>query len=313
MAASGSYDFSMSRDDLILSAHQHIGAVGEGETCTTAQTTEAAKLLNMIVKLRAKDGMPLWALKRGYVLPVTGTASVSTSGQIASSYVQTTTSAAASSGGSTVTLTSVTGVANGYNIGIGLDDGTMQWTTVSGAPSGSVVTLATTLTDDVASGNYIYVYQTANRVPRIIRVIEANVNNLVGSNSYPINQISRTEYYELGNRTAASTPNQYYMDIGLTSQEMYVYPRFSNSQAIIEFSYQAPFQDFDASTDTPDFPQEYYLPLMMELAFFLGPKFGVPSDERKLLLQEAQMYFSMALESSYPEGSIFVQPNRDMH
>ena len=87
----------------------------------------------------------------------------------------------------------------------------------------------------------------------------------------------------------------------------------SRSQAIIEFSYQAPFQDFDASTDTPDFPQEYYLPLMMELAFFLGPKFGVPTDERKLLLHEAQMYFQMALESSYPEGSIFVQPNRDMH
>lgn len=312
MTTSGSYDFSMSRDDLILSAHQHIGAIGEGETCSTAQTTEAAKLLNMLVKLRAKDGMPLWALKRGYILPVTGASYVATGAQIVSSYIQTTTSAASSSGGSTVTLTSVTGVANGYNIGVEQDDGTMLWTTVNGAPAGSVVTLATTLTDDVASGNYVYVYQTANRVPRLLRIIEGNIKSVSGSTTYPINQISRTEYFELGDRTAASVPNQFYADVQLTEQDVYVYPRFYGGDQLIEMTYHSPFQDFDASGDTPDFPQEFYLPLMVELASLLGPKYGIPIDERKQLLAEAQMYFQQALETVYPEGSLFIQPNRDM-
>lgn len=313
MTTSGSYDFSMSRDDLILGAHQHIGAVGEGETCTTSQTTEAAKLLNMLVKWRAADGMPLWALKRGYLLPVTGVSSISTGSHIVSTYVQTTTSAAAISGASTITLTSVTGVANGYNIGVEQSNGTMLWTTVSGSPSGSTVTLATPLTYAVASGGTVYVYQTANRIARLLRIIEGNIfDPITGSRSYPINQMSRTQYFELGDRTAASVPNQFYVDVGLTSQDIYVYPRFYGGDQLIEFSYQAPFQDFDASTDTPDFPQEFYLPLMVELASLLGPKFGVPIEERKSLIQEANMYFNKALESTYPEGSLFLQPNKEM-
>lgn len=312
MSTSGSYDFSVSRDDLILSAHQHIGAVGEGETCTTAQTTEAAILLNMIVKLRATMGMPCWALKRGYVLPVTGTSSISTAGQIVQSYVQTTTSVAAISDASTITLTSITGVATTYNIGVTQDNGTILWTTVNGAPVGSVVTLTAPLTYAAASGNVVYVYQTANRVQGIIRVIEANINDLVTSKTYPINIMARNDYYNLGDRTAASVPNQYWMDIQLASQEMFVYPRFYGGNAIIEFSYQIPFQDFDASGNTPDFPQAFYLPLMKELASLLGPKFGVPIEERKALLSEAQMYFELALETVYPEGSLKLQPDMDM-
>lgn len=311
MSTSGSYNFSVSRDDLILAAHQHIGAVGEGETCTSAQTTEAAILLNMITKLRANMGMPVWALKRGYVLPVTGASSVSTAGQIVTTYVQTTTSAASAAAATTITLTSVTGVSDTYNIGVEQDDGTVLWTTVSGAPAGSVVTLATGLTAAVASGNVVYVYQTANRVPRIIRVHDVNINDLVAGNTWDINQVDRSSYFSLGDRTSASVPNQVYMDIQLTSQEMFVYPRFYGGDAIIEFTYQVPFQDFDASSDTPDFPQEFYLPLMKELAALLGPKFGVPSDERKALLAEAQMYFNMALETVYPEGSMNIQPDGD--
>lgn len=309
MSTSNSYDFSIDRNGLILAAHQHIGAVGEGETCSSNQNTEAAILLNMIVKTRAAMGMPLWALKRGYVLPVTGTSEIATSAQVVSSYVQTTTSAASSSGATTITLTSVTGVSNTYNIGVEQDDGTMLWTTVSGAPAGSVVTLATALTDDVASGNYVYVYQTANRVPRIIRVTDMNINNLTSASTYPIEQVARESYYNLGNRAATGTPSQAYVDVGLTAQSFFVYPRFLYGDVIIEFTYQAPFQDFDASTDTPDFPQEFYLPLMMELASFLGPKYGVPLAERKQLFSEAMAYFDMALTSNYPEGSMFIQPD----
>lgn len=309
MATSSSYDFSIDRNGLILAAHQHIGAVGEGETCTSAQNTEAAILLNMLTKLRAKDGMPLWALKRGYTLPVTGASSVSTGGQMVTTYVQTTTSAASISGATTITLTATTGVANGYNIGVEQNDGTVLWTTVSGALAGSVATLATGLTAAVASGNVVYVYQTANRISRIIRVHDADVLDVVAGGTHNINQITRPEYFGLGDRTSASVPSQFYMDIQLTSQEMFVYPRFDGGDHLIEFTYQRPFEDFDASTDTPDFPQEFYLPLMMELAFLLGPKFGVPIEERKLLLAEAQMYFAAALESNYAEGSLNIQPD----
>ena len=51
------------------------------------------------------------------------------------------------------------------NIGIELDDGTIQWTTINGAPAGSTVTLTDALTDDVASGNAVYVYTAKTNRP----------------------------------------------------------------------------------------------------------------------------------------------------
>ncbi len=68
----------------------------------------------------------------------------------------TTTSAASSKGTFTVTLTSVTNIADGDAIGITRDDALVQWNAVDGTPSGSVVTLLEALLDDVASGNTVY-------------------------------------------------------------------------------------------------------------------------------------------------------------
>jgi hypothetical protein len=50
----------------------------------------------------------------------------------------------------------VTGVATTYNIGVQLDDGTFQWTTVNGAPSGSTVTLTAVLTDSAAPATWFW-------------------------------------------------------------------------------------------------------------------------------------------------------------
>lgn len=307
MASSGSYDYSIDRDGLINLAHQHIGAIGEGETCSANQITEAAKLLNMLCKLRAADGMPLWSLKRGAILPFSDASSIATNSHVVTSYNYTTTSAAAASGASTIVITSTTGFANGYTIGIELTSGTMQWTTINGALSGSTVTLTATLTEAVVSGAAVYVYQTTNRIQRPLRILQGNILNSAGSNSYSIEQVARENYFSLGNRTVEGTPNQFYYDPALDNGNIYVYPRFSDGDDVIEFTYHRPFQDFDASTDTPDFPQEFYLPLMIGLAALLGPKFGVSIEERSALTKEAEYYLIQALETVVPEGSMLIQ------
>src|SRR3990167_4718307 len=93
MSSSNSYNFSITRDQLITDALLYIGAIAENETPTAAAVSEAARLLNMIIKLRAADGMPLWALKRATILPETDVSSINTTGHIVSSYVNTTISA----------------------------------------------------------------------------------------------------------------------------------------------------------------------------------------------------------------------------
>jgi hypothetical protein len=67
----------------------------------------------------------------------------------------TTLSSGASATDTTIDVTSATGVTSGDIIGILLDDGSTQWTTVNGAPSGTTITITDALTGNTASGNSV--------------------------------------------------------------------------------------------------------------------------------------------------------------
>lgn len=312
MATSGSVNLATSRDELIKAAYQHIGYIGEGDTPSSTQYSEAALILNWIAKLRMTDGMPLWSLKTGYVLPVTGVSSVVLGGSdhAVSSYTATTSSAAASSGASTITVTSTTGFSNGYAIGIELSDSTMQWTTINGAPSGTTITLTATLTGAMSSGAQVYAYSTSNRIVRPLRVVDAYLYSVVDDSRHPLNVVTYSSYNSLGAPTSTGVPNQVYYDPSLSSASLFIYPRFLTGDNLIQIRYHRPFDDFDASSDEPDFPQEWFLPLMMELAALLGPKAGLSIEERRTLFQEAAAYREMALSNGTEEGSFRIMPER---
>jgi len=309
MTTSGSIDFSVSRDALIKAALQHIMVLQDGDDPSATQLSEAATLLNMLVKAKMADGMPLWALKTGYILPQTGVSQIDVGGtgdHCTLSYVQTTTSAAAILGASTIVVTSATGFANGYYIGIVLADNTIQWTTINGAPSGTTITLTATLTGAVSSGAVVYCYQT--KMQRPLRIVDAYRLDQIGNTRAPINLITYQQYRSLGNHTSASIPNQIYYDPQLVDGILSVYPRFSDGQYVLEVRFHRPFEDFDSASDTPDFPQEYYLAIMTNLAALLAPKNGLPLQERTTLLKEADYYWQQALSYGTEEGSFNIQP-----
>ena len=309
MTTSNSVDFSVTRDNLITLAYQHVGVVGDGETASADQITEGALLLNMLVKARQADGMPLWALKRGFILPLTGVSSMTMgSSHAVTTYVTTTLTADSAATDTTLTVTSITGISTAHVIGIELDDGTVDWTTVNGAPSGTTVTITTGVTTAASSGNRIYTYATTNRVTRPLKILQANILTPADDLGQPIRVITRDEYFSLNNRTLATGPNTLFYDPQLTGV-VYFWPRFTTGTEIIEFTYHRPFEDFDATGDTPDFPQHWYMALMTELAWALGAKGGVPPEERGALFKEAQFYIEQARTADPEEGSIYFGVN----
>lgn len=294
MATSGSVDFSVSRDDIITDALIDLGVMGAGDTTSSASFTDhsaamAIKLNNIVKQFSGQSdfggGIKMWSRKTGYLFLQKGEAeytlgpTVATTGdtdKFAHSYVTTTTSAASSSGGSTITLTSVTGVATTYRIGVQLTTGYMQWTTVNGAPSGSVVTLTNTLTGDVASGARVFCYATTSQGRRPLSILTA-VSRDTSNNDSPVDPMIREDYESISTKMTNGDPNQYHYAATLTDGTLYFNCQVNDPTDVLRIVYVSPIEDFDAAANTPDYDPSWYRFLCFALKFDACGQFGQES------------------------------------
>lgn len=76
--------------------------------------------------------------------------------------LSTTLSGAEASGQTTLSMTSITGIASGDIVGIYLDSGATHWTTVNGSPSGGTIVVTDALPSDAASGNRVVINRWTN-------------------------------------------------------------------------------------------------------------------------------------------------------
>lgn len=317
MALSGSVDFAITRDDLIQQALQYIGAIGEGVTPDSTQLSESATLLNILIKHWEADDIHLWVRNYGFILPTSDISNVSLGaegGNATASYVYTTTSAASVSGASTLTVTSITGMSSGDNIGFQLDTGKMQYTTINGAPSGSTVTLTAVTTSIVDSGAAVYTYTT--KIGRPVTILDLWRRLSSDNTDTPMERISEQEYNDLPTKEIESTPVQWYHDTTLGfgasgypgNSDLYFWPRFENGLFVLMYRYTKPFDDLDAASNNVEFPQMWFLPIMLGLAWLLSGKHGIPIKERAVLFQEMTVAKIAALGFDQEKGSLFIQP-----
>jgi hypothetical protein len=319
MALSGSTDFGLTRDQLITASLQEIGAIGDGDTPTPTQLSESNTLLNMLIKNWATDGMQLWMRYYGYIFPIHNTNLVqlgAEGGKAATSYTYTQTSATSSSGATTITVDSITGISTTNIIGVEQSDGTMHWTTVNGAPAGSTVTLTAALTSDVTVDAAVYVYATTAALKRPNRILEAFRRESSSNIDTPMTQITNQEYNRLPAKTEEGTVIQWHYDLPLNMStsgypgngDFYFWPRHSDGKYVIVIKYIKHFDDLDVAGNNPEFPQEWFLPLMKGLSWLLAAKNSVPYQERKILMEEANMLKNLALDHDVEMGSLFIQP-----
>lgn len=126
---------------------------------------------------------------------------------------------------------------------------------------------------------------------RPLRIIEAFYRD--GTNDTPLEQNSREEYWDLGDKSSEGRPNQIYYDPQLTLGVLYVYNPADASTAgdTIHLVYQRPFEDIDALTNEFDFPQEWYVVLEYNLAVDLALRNGIKQSRISQLKSQAMEYF----------------------
>ena len=292
VSTSGSWDFSRTAAQVIASAYEDIGAIAPGGTVSSADSTMALARLNMIAKQfqGTADGAPglkvhtrqrvTLFLAKGQQQYLVGPAS--TDARATTQYGRTTLSGAEAANQTTLSITSntdtttypgttVTMTASDI-IGIELDDGTIHWSTISGTPS-TTADIATGLASAAAAGNYVYWFTSrAQRFP----VIESAVLRNSSLNDTGLDVYTVPQEYELGvaDKYADGQPQAILVEplriatrVTLNSQ-----PTDVTQQILMTVLY--PAEDYDASSDDIAFPQEWLMPLALQLSFNIAPTYG---------------------------------------
>lgn len=310
MTTSNSVDFSLSRDDIIRAALEEIGEVAEGEGISPDRTAAATLRLNSWVKSLMAVGAKLWAMKQATLFLTVGTANYSlgaTGTHCTNDYVQTTLSTAEALGSTSLGLTAFAGMSASDNIGIVLDDGTIHWTTISGAP-GATTTIAVGLASAAASGNVVFTYTTKINRPQRIDTEGAYWRSSATQDT-PIKLISRAEYAQLSNKTTPGKIVQAFYDPQFINGQIYLWPTPDSASDVLRFWYERILEDFDASTDTPDFAIEWGEALILGLASRMAPSTGIPLQERIELKARADESLFIAMGYDRENTSMLCQPD----
>lgn len=286
MATSGSYDFTSTTGDIIRDALYNIGILAQGVEPDSYQYDKGVRQLNLMIKSWKNKGIDLWCYQQITIFPVVGQEffKIGPSGDRAAADAHLTNLAAdAASGASTISVDAIGDTASGDAIGVELDDGTLQWTTVNGAPSGTTITLTDTLTGAASDNNRVYTYNALTQ--RITRFMQGRTINKTG-NEAMMHEVSQMEYDLVTPKSSQGLPNQWYYNPQLDNGRFYVWQTFSSVSDVIRITGQRPIQDVDVVTDNPDFPVEAQEMLGWNLARRMLVPYGITDPEVKQEVKE---------------------------
>lgn len=233
MATSGSYNFTATRDEIIRSALRKAAALGDWEEPTTDQVTEAAFLLNSVIKSYHQIGMPVWA-HRVVEIPCVH---FDSDGKV--------------------------------TLGVG---------------------------------------ETIN-TPKPLKISQCFLEVDGGQRELWISD--RQTFHSFSHNASLGTPTTVYYQPERATGELFVYQRpdtYHQTNASLLLHHQTTLQDVDVAADELDFPVEWILLMIYELACHIAPDYGVPIQERNLLELTRQRLKKESLDFDVEEGSLYIQP-----
>lgn len=319
MTTSGVATFSATRNQIILAAGRKAGASKRGSTMGATDIAEFDFQLNAMVKRWQAKGLHIWTFQEATLFPQLGQkryALAKTSADHCAetnSYLTTAISAAEAAGQTTLSIDANTDgtltMANGDKIGVTLDDGTIQWSTISSSTA-TTVTIGAALTDSASDDNPVYSY-TSNIV-RPLKVIGARVFDVATGLETPVgSMLSHLDYQALPNKDSTGEVTSIHYDPQLNTGYLYLWQVPADVDALIRLTTRRPIEDFTTAADNPDLPQEWIDTLVWNLGYLMAPEHGV-SGQRLL---ELKGFAAETLDDlsgfDREEGSLFFQPDND--
>jgi len=271
MATSGTYDFSLTANDIINEALEDLGVIVPGGTPASAITTSALQRLNVITKALSTRGIRVWSVDwvtKTFSAPseVTGT-----DGNVYTC-IKGHTGAAASR--------PITGA-----------DYTSYW--YQTGDTGGVWVNATAYT---TPGDFDADAQTLD-------IVQANIR--YNDTVTPVRRITMQEYFNISDKWRCGTPAYIAFDKLLTGH-IYLHPQpdFSDyADYVLHYLRESKLEDFDLVTNDPDFNAVYLDYLIKALRYALSPKFKKTLQEQAFFKSEMDEAFRYLKKEEAPTSS----------
>lgn len=333
MALSGTWSFTVVRDDIIRESMLNVGAIGEAEVPTAQEVTDCARKLNMMAKQwqGSQDfapGLKMWERQRGdlflvstrgqYQLGPTGDnfAAAVTNSVVGQTYGQTQLTANAAQGATVLPVAAVSqfNVSDFIGILVGND---LYWTTISSINVGG---LTVTIPGPGLSGAALrnaYVFNYTTKGQRPLAIVTCSLRD-VFNQDMPMNTMTLQDYEILPTKTMASfqsDPTAYYYESqfasGSSSQGAgQIYLDIGGAQDVtkhLHIVYMRPVMDFNNPGDNPEYPQQWYRALCWGLSREIAGMFdAVWTQDMDSNYREA---VAMAREGDSETTSMYFQVN----
>lgn len=306
MSTSGSINFKLARTEIIDHAFRLLSVYGEQETVSGEDTAIANRALNLMIKSWQASGIHLWLDTEATLIMEAGIPQYtisSTSGRCSDIMVETDLSGDEAAGQTTLSVTNTDNIEISDIIGVVLDDGTIQWNTVT-AKSATTVTVLTALTGAATSGNRVYAFTTRTSRPNTISSVRVRDDS---DTDRALKRISRKEYFDIVNKYVTGQPISWYYDPQLTGGVIRVWPAPESSNYRLKLTYQRSLEDMDSATDNPDFPVEWTETLVYNLAMRLAPIFD-KEDKLAVIAPMASDLLENLKDYDNEQTSMFIQP-----
>ena len=261
-----SSDFTLTRDQLITLAHKLIGVLEPGQPLSGDQLQDAILLLNLIVRETDQSGRWRWTIEAASHVPLIANTFIYTSVQSLPENIAELLEGCSYRDSSATDHPLRILQAEGYEA--------IPNKITTGDPQCIYLTEHRDL--DTRS---LYVWPTLSTV---------NTQSVVTGTNSTIYRCIRSHTADSTNRPITGANYLLYWEAGGSSPSVWATSTQYTAPQLIRLLYRRPLFDFDAASNSPDFPQQWPRLLVYKLAFDLGDIYGIPVPERELMIGKAK-------------------------
>ena len=314
MATSGTISFSMNVNRIINSAFSKIGVKQSEQELQPEEFQDGIDAINLMIKSWASQPLHLWSKTEGVLFLDAGKSdyNLGPNGDEAcdlDDFIGAKTTTPKITNDVIIQVDSTIGMIALDKVGIELDDNTRHWTTIVNVDSPVQITITTGIPSNSKSGSSLFTF--TNLISRPQRIISYRRKKFFQDSEIEIIKWSRDEYFNQVNKLSQGTVVNAYYSPQLKNGRVYVWQTASSVNDLLRFTFERQLEDVTDGDQTLDFPAEWELPIIYNLASLLSDDYDVPPIKLQSVNTKAINFLDDVLGWDAENTSLFAQPDFD--